>query len=229
MAEATDAAALTAVVVAEEEARRAAQAAAEAGELLPDDLLPGVGGTPMPLREGLKIGGLAMIVSLLLVNVIETFDNVALQTLGPDIQKSLDVSKTTLQGITSLSGVVLVLSTLPFAWLADRQNRTKILAAATTLWSVFIVFTGFAANIFLMGLARIGAGFGASARLPDLAVAHRRLVPDWRARADVRGRRRGSPTRSRDRAVLRRRGGRIGGRRRRVAVGLGGDRDRGAA
>ena len=166
MAEATDAAALTAVVVAEEEARRAAQAAAEAGELLPDDLLPGVGGTPMPLREGVKIGGLAMIVSLLLVNVIETFDNVALQTLGPDIQKSLDVSKTTLQGITSLSGVVLVLSTLPFAWLADRQNRTKILAAATTLWSVFIVFTGFAANVFLMGLARIGAGFGASARLP---------------------------------------------------------------
>ena len=166
MAEATDAAALTAVVVAEEEARRAAQAAAEAGELLPDDLLPGVGGSPMPLREGLKIGGLAMIVSLLLVNVIETFDNVALQTLGPDIQKSLDVSKTTLQGITSLSGVVLVLSTLPFAWLADRQNRTKILAAATTLWSVFIVFTGFAANAFIMGIARIGAGFGASARLP---------------------------------------------------------------
>jgi ABC-type branched-subunit amino acid transport system ATPase component/predicted MFS family arabinose efflux permease len=166
MAEATDAAALSAVVVAEEEARRAAQAAAEAGELLPDDLLPGVGGTPMPLREGLKIGGLAMIVSLLLVNVIETFDNVALQTLGPDIQKSLNVSKTTLQGITSLSGVVLVLSTLPFAWLADRQNRTKILAAATTLWSVFIVFTGFAANAFIMGIARIGAGFGASARLP---------------------------------------------------------------
>jgi ABC-type branched-subunit amino acid transport system ATPase component/MFS family permease len=166
MAEATDAAALTAVVVAEEEARRAAQAAAEAGELLPDDLLPGVGGAPMPLREGLKTGGVAMIVSLLLVNVIETFDNVALQTLGPDIQKSLDVSKTTLQGITSLSGVVLVLSTLPFAWLADRQNRTKILAAATTLWSVSIVFTGFAGNVFLMGLARIGAGFGASARLP---------------------------------------------------------------
>jgi len=38
MPETSDAAALTAVVVAEEEARRDAQAAAEAGELLPDDL-----------------------------------------------------------------------------------------------------------------------------------------------------------------------------------------------
>src|SRR5215510_5815222 len=97
MPETSDAAALTAVVVAEEEARRDAQAAAEAGELL-----PGVGGTPMPLRDGLRIGGLAMIFSLLLVNVIETFDQVALQVLAPDIQKSLDVSKTTLQGLTSL-------------------------------------------------------------------------------------------------------------------------------
>ena len=44
MPETSDAAALTAIVVAEEEARRDAQAAAEAGEMLPDDLLPGVGG-----------------------------------------------------------------------------------------------------------------------------------------------------------------------------------------
>ena len=75
MPEASEPAALTAVVVAEEERRRDAQAAAEAGELLPDDLLPGVGGEQMPLREGLKTGGFALIVSLLLVNVIETFDN----------------------------------------------------------------------------------------------------------------------------------------------------------
>jgi len=166
MPETSDAAALTAVVVAEEEARRDAQAAAEAGELLPDDLLPGVGGTPMPLRDGLRIGGLAMIISLLLVNVIETFDQVALQVLAPDIQKSLDVSKTTLQGLTSLGGVVLVVATLPFAWLADRYVRTRILAAATTVWAVFMMLTGAVAAPWQMGFARAGAGFGASARIP---------------------------------------------------------------
>jgi ABC-type branched-subunit amino acid transport system ATPase component/MFS family permease len=166
MPETSDAAALTAVVVAEEEARREAQAAAEAGELLPDDLLPGVGGTPMPLRDGLRIGGMAMIISLLLVNVIETFDQVALQVLAPDIQKSLDVSKTTLQGLTSLGGVVLVVATLPFAWLADRYVRTRILAAATTVWAVFMMLTAAVAAPWQMGFARAGAGFGASARIP---------------------------------------------------------------
>ena len=51
MSDPNDAAALTAVVLHEEETRREAQAAAEAGELLPDDLLPGVGGELMPLRK----------------------------------------------------------------------------------------------------------------------------------------------------------------------------------
>jgi ABC-type branched-subunit amino acid transport system ATPase component/predicted MFS family arabinose efflux permease len=166
MPETSEAAALTAVVVAEEEARRDAQAAAEAGELLPDDQLPGVGGAPMPLRDGLRIGGFAMILSLLLVNVIETFDQVALQVLAPDIQDSLEVSKTTLQGLTSLGGVVLVVATLPFAWLADRHVRTRILAAATTIWSLCMMLTGAVAAPWQMGLARAGAGFGASARIP---------------------------------------------------------------
>jgi len=160
------AAALTAVVVAEEEARREAQAAAEAGELLPDDLLPGVGGEPMPLREGIKAGGIAMIVALLLVNVIETFDQVALQVLAPDIQESLGVSKTTLQGLSSLGGVVLVVSTLPFAWLADRYLRTKILAAATLVWATAVACTGLVQNPISMGFARAAAGFGASAKIP---------------------------------------------------------------
>jgi ABC-type branched-subunit amino acid transport system ATPase component/predicted MFS family arabinose efflux permease len=166
LAESTEAANLTAVVVAEEESRRAAQAAAEAGELLPDDLLPGVGGKAMPLREGLKLGGIAMIMAVMFVNVIETIESTAFNVLAPDIQKSLNVNKTTLQGIVSLHGVALVCSTLPFAWLADRYYRTKILAAATMLWSGFMVVTATVANAFVMGVVRICAGFGASARLP---------------------------------------------------------------
>ena len=142
MPEASDAAALTAVVVAQEEARREAQQAAEAGELLPDDLLPGVGGDAMPFRQGLKLGGIAMITALMFVNVIETFEQVSFNVLAPDIQKSLDVSKTTLQGLTSLGGVALVCSTLMWAWLADRYNRTKILAGATVVWSGFMMLTG---------------------------------------------------------------------------------------
>lgn len=157
---------LTAVVVAEEEARREAQAAAEAGSVLPDDLLPGVGGEPMSLREGIRRGGVAMIVALLLLKTVEVFDQVALQVLAPDIQKSLDVSKTTLQGLTSLGGVVLVVATLPFAWLADRYARTKILALATFVWSGFMLFTASVTGAVTMGIARAGSGLGASAPVP---------------------------------------------------------------
>jgi ABC-type branched-subunit amino acid transport system ATPase component/predicted MFS family arabinose efflux permease len=166
MPEESDAAALTAVVLHEEEARQEAQAAAEAGELLPDDLLPGVGDALMPVREGLRIGGITMILSLLLVAVIETLDQVALQVLAPDIQQSLDVSKTTLQGLTSFGGVVLVLATLPFAWLADRYVRTRILAGATFIWAAFMALTGAVNTAFMMAIVRAGAGFGASARIP---------------------------------------------------------------
>ena len=130
MSDPNDAAALTAVVLDEEEARRQAQAEAEAGEILPDDLLPGVGGPPMRLRAGLASGGFVMIFALLLVSMVEELDQVALQVLAPDIQRTLDISDTTLLGTaSSFGGVVLVLATLPFAWLADRYVRTRMLAA----------------------------------------------------------------------------------------------------
>ena len=166
MSDPNDAAALTAVVLDEEEARRRAQAEAEAGEILPDDLLPGVGGPPMRLRAGLAQGGFVMIFALLLVSMIETLDQVALQVLAPDIQRTLDVDKTTLQGLISLGGVVLVVATLPFAWLADRYVRTRILAAATFVWAAFMALTGFVTTGLQMAVVRAGAGFGGSARIP---------------------------------------------------------------
>ncbi len=166
MSDPNDAAALTAVVLHEEETRRDAQAAAEAAEVLPDDLLPGVGGDLMPLRAGLEAGGITMIFALLLVSMIETLDQVALQVLAPDIQRTLEVDKTTLQGLISLGGVVLVIATLPFAWLADRYVRTRILAAATFVWAAFMALTGAVSNGLQMAVARAGAGFGGSARIP---------------------------------------------------------------
>ena len=204
MPEETHAAALTAVVLDEEEARQAAQAAAEAGELLPDDLLPGVGGAPMPMRDGLRLGGLTMIIALLLVSVIETLDQVALQVLAPDIQRSLDVSKTTLQGLTSFGGVVLVRRDAPLR-VARRPLRAH---AHPRRRHVHLgVLHGphrcrqqrgrDGVRPRGRGLRRVGAH-------PDLAGADRRPVPDRRAHADVRDGEPRSADRARDRTVHRR-------------------------
>jgi MFS family permease len=161
--DATDLSALTSVIFDEEEARRAAE---HDIEVLPDEELPGVGVQAMTLREGVGRTGMSLVVLLLLLNLVEEFDRVALQVLGPDIQDSLNVSDTVLIGLQSLGGVALVLSTLWFAWLADRYSRTNVLAAATGLWGLFAVLTGSVANSFQMGIARVGAGLGGAARIP---------------------------------------------------------------
>ena len=155
---------LTSVIFAEEESRLAAPS--DEVVTLPDDLLPGVGGEQMRLREGLKQGGVAMIVLLLLLIVVEEFQRVALLVLGPDIQDSLRISDTTLLGLISFGGVILVLATLPFAWLADRYSRTKVLGAATAVWGAFGVAMGFVVNPFQMGIATAGTGIGAAANIP---------------------------------------------------------------
>ena len=155
---------LTAVIFDEEAERLAA--GAEEEFTLPDDLLPGVGGAGMKLRDGLRQGGISMILLLLLLIVVEEFQRVAMMVLGPDIQESLNISDTTLLGLISFGGVILVLATLPFAWLADRYPRTKVLGIATGVWGAFGVAMGFVVNPFQMGIATAGTGIGAAANVP---------------------------------------------------------------
>ena len=161
------ASALTAAIVRDESDRLAAAASEKQAF---DDLgLPGTSGTSgtaMSLREGLSVGGSGIALVLLLFTVLEEFDRVALQVLGPDIQKSLHISDTLLLGLQSFGGVVLVLATLPFAWLADRRSRVRVLAGSAALWLAFVGLTGTVVNSFQMGVARAGTGLGASARIP---------------------------------------------------------------
>jgi len=156
-------AALTASIVNEEEARAAAQKASENEDT---EGYPGSATAPMTLRQGLRSGGYGIATVLLLFTIFEEFDRVAMQVLGPDIQDSLGISDTVLLGLQSFGGVVLVLATMPFAWLADRRRRVRVLSGASTLWLGFVGLTGAVVNAFQLGVARAGSGFGASARIP---------------------------------------------------------------
>ena len=158
------AAALANQVMQEEQTRQEANVTEQF--LLPDDLLPGMGGEAMGFREALRQGGVTMVLLLSLLLVFESADQVTVQVLGPDIQKTLDISDTVLTGIASLGGVVLVLATLPLAWLADRFKRTRVVGFAAVVWAGFAALTGLAPNAFVMGLTRSGTGLGASATIP---------------------------------------------------------------
>jgi ABC-type branched-subunit amino acid transport system ATPase component/sugar phosphate permease len=160
----TGAAALASQVIQEEQERQAANKAEQF--LLPDDLLPGVHGEPMGTLEALRQGGVLMILLLTLLLVFESADQVAVQVLGPDIQSTLDISDTVLTGLASFGGVVLVLATLPLAWLGDRYKRTRVVGLAGVFWSAFAALTGLVQNPFQMAIARGGTGLGASATIP---------------------------------------------------------------
>ena len=156
-------AALAAQVLAQEQARSDARAAE--ASVRPDDLL-GMATDEVPLKAAVREGGVMMIAVLSLLLVFEEFDRVAVQVLGPDIQKTLHISDTLLTGLASFGGVMLVLCTLPFAWLGDRYTRTKVLGGATFIWSAFVALTGQVVNAFQMAVTRGGAGLGAAANIP---------------------------------------------------------------
>jgi ABC-type branched-subunit amino acid transport system ATPase component/predicted MFS family arabinose efflux permease len=159
----TSAASLTATIVDAESARRSTAGTDRGGD---EGVVPAAAAPAMSLRDGLRAGGSGIAVVLLVLTIFEEFDRVALQVLGPDIQRALGISDTVLLGLQSFGGVVLVLATMPFAWLSDRFPRVRVLSAASGLWSVFVGFTGIVVNAFQLGVARAGSGLGAAARIP---------------------------------------------------------------
>jgi ABC-type branched-subunit amino acid transport system ATPase component/sugar phosphate permease len=169
-----DPAALAAAVLDEEAKRQAEQAARSAEIVLPDDLLPGVGDAPMPMREAVQSGGKAMLIVLPLLGLVEEFDRVAITVLAPDIQDSLNVSDTTLAGIAGFGGVALVLGAVPLAWLADRVSRVKLTSFATMFWAVSVFLQGRVVNPFQMFCTRLTTGLGQSNKIP----VHHSLLAD---------------------------------------------------
>jgi ABC-type branched-subunit amino acid transport system ATPase component/predicted MFS family arabinose efflux permease len=127
---------------------------------------PGSAAPAMSMMQGLRTGGFGIAMVLLLFTVLEEFDRVAMQVLGPDIQDSLGISDTVLLGLSSFGGVVLVLATMPFAWLADRRSRVRVMTGASAVWLAFVALSGSVVNSFQLGVARAGTGLGASARIP---------------------------------------------------------------
>src|SRR5688572_12368128 len=139
-----DAASLASAVLDEESKREAEQIARSTKQVLPDDLLPGVGADQMSFRQGVKAGGVGVVTLIPLIALVGEFDRVAIAVLAPDIQKTLNVSDTVLIGIASFGGIALVLGAIPLAWLADRLKRVRIVGFATIFWGLGVLFQGLA-------------------------------------------------------------------------------------
>ncbi|MDG1438234.1 MAG: MFS transporter, partial [Emcibacteraceae bacterium] len=56
---------------------------------------------------------------------------------------------------------------VPLGWAADRYNRTKLIAAGMSLWSIMTAFCGLSANFTQMFIARMGVGVGEACLTPS--------------------------------------------------------------
>jgi len=166
-AQQTGAPAALVATVLEEEARWQEQQNEHAKEtVLPDDLLPGVGGAPVSLRQALRENGIRTAVVVGLLNFILVFDSVALAVLAPDIRSSLGISRAVIGVIGGAFGILFFLGSVPISAIADRVPRKWVAATAMTGWSVVVAVTGAVANGVQLFVARLGAGLTQSYALP---------------------------------------------------------------
>jgi ABC-type branched-subunit amino acid transport system ATPase component/predicted MFS family arabinose efflux permease len=155
-------AALTEAMLDEEAARLAAQARAEESAVLDDDELPGVGDPAMSLRQGVQVGGLALLAMLALLNAVDQLDTGAAALLAPDIKKSLDTSDTVIAVATVGGTLFMVAGGLLLGRLADRRRRTKIIGFATAAWGLLVLATSLVTNALSYFVARALTGIGRS-------------------------------------------------------------------
>ncbi|MDI2124669.1 ATP-binding protein [Yinghuangia seranimata] len=179
---APNAAALAADLV-DAEAERAREARSERDVLFADDLLPGVGGERLTLRQGLAAGGTATFLTLTALSAFDELETATLSVLAPDIRDTFGMGDGTIVFLSAASGAFLVLGALPMGWLADRRRRGTVAAWAGLAFSAFVFACGLVANTFLMFLARLGVGVAKSSTMP----VHGSLIADTYPIA-VRGR-----------------------------------------
>jgi ABC-type branched-subunit amino acid transport system ATPase component/MFS family permease len=162
-----DPAALAGAVL-EEEARRQAEQEARASrdETIDEGQLPGVGGEQLSLREVASRGGVTTVAVLCLLNMVDEFDRVAFQILGPDIQRTLDISDTVLAALAGMTGVLFAVGVVPLGYLADRYRRATIVTACSAIFTVAMAATGLVRNVWDLTATRIGVGFGKANTLP---------------------------------------------------------------
>lgn len=98
---------------------------------------------------------------LTLVSTFNYFDRSILSLVLPLIKREMHLSDTAL-GV--LSSVILVYAVvgIPVGALADRWSRKYVIGIGFAFWSAMTVLTGFAANVWQLGAARLLMGAGES-------------------------------------------------------------------
>jgi len=124
----------------------------------------GSAGHHVLLRAGYKRWLVAV---LLLVSIFNFADRAILSVLAQPIKEDLHLTDTDL-GLLQGLGFAILYSILgiPIGLLAERVNRTRLLALCVGAWSAMTVLCGFATNFITLLLGRVGVGVGEAGAVP---------------------------------------------------------------
>lgn len=115
------------------------------------------------------------------VAVLEGIDIQAMGVAAPKLGAELQLARDTLGRALSASNIGLVLGATLGGWLADKFGRKPVLISSVVTFGVFTLATMFAFSYESLFAARIGAGIGFGAALPNLmAMAAEVSPPDKR-------------------------------------------------
>ena len=141
------------------------------------DRLERVAGGPARARAILLLGATL---------ALDSADKGAVGAAAAPIRQALHISNFELGLLVSTVSLAGGLGTIPFGWLTDRVNRTRLLAGAIVAWGVAMIFVGASSSFTMLILTRVGLGVVVAAAGPTIASLVGDLFPG-RERARIFG------------------------------------------
>ncbi|MFT4251515.1 MAG: MFS transporter [Caulobacter sp.] len=113
-------------------------------------------------------GGGLVVFYCFLVAVLEGFDIQAMGVAAPKFAAELGLAKDVLGEALAASNIGLVLGAVLGGWLADRLGRKRVLIGSVLMFGAFTLLTMRAGGFTDLFAARLGAGLGFGAALPNI-------------------------------------------------------------
>lgn len=102
-----------------------------------------------------------VVAALAFAYMLNFVDRQLLSILVEPVKQDLGLSDTQIGMLTGLMfALFYTFFGIPVAMIADRGNRTRLIAAACGIWSIFTALSGLATGFISLALARIGVGIG---------------------------------------------------------------------
>jgi len=143
------------------------------------------GGAPPASPARLRSGAWFVLFILWFVYVLNFLDRQLLSILAKPIQDSLGITDGQLGKIGGLYfAVFYCFISIPVGWLADRTNRSRVVAFACALWSGATVACGLATSYPQLVAARMSVGVGEAGGVPpSYAIISDYFPARWRGTA----------------------------------------------